>query len=77
MAAFDFPFSSALSHLFHDLDSLIAGAGGRIFLAKDACLRPDVLSTMYPDLASWRSIRAPHDPDHVMQSDLAVRLSVI
>jgi decaprenylphospho-beta-D-ribofuranose 2-oxidase len=77
MAAFDFPFSSALSNLFHDLDLLIAGAGGRIFLAKDACLRPDVLSTMYPDLASWRNIRAPHDPDHVMQSDLAARLSLL
>lgn len=77
MAAFDVAFGSSLSSLFHDLDGLIAGAGGRIFLAKDASVRPDVLPAMYPQLTHWRELRAQYDPEGVMRSDLAERLSLL
>lgn len=77
MAAFDFVFTPALPRLVHELDAIIAEAGGRLFLAKDAFLRPDVLPTMYPDLSSWREVRARHDPAGVMRSDLAQRLDLV
>jgi decaprenylphospho-beta-D-ribofuranose 2-oxidase len=77
MAAFDFAFTPELPALFRELDLLIADAGGRIFLAKDACVRPDVLPSMYPGLERWRETRARYDPDAIMRSDLAERVSLL
>jgi decaprenylphospho-beta-D-ribofuranose 2-oxidase len=77
MAAFDFAFTPAVWPLFGALDALIADAGGRIFLAKDACVRPELLPVMYPQLDAWRTIRGQYDPDAIMRSDLAERLSLL
>lgn len=63
-----------LAAVLRDFDERVAGAGGRIYLAKDACLRPDVFAAMYPRLDEWRRVRDRLDPDGVLQSDLARRL---
>ncbi|MDQ6724695.1 MAG: FAD-binding oxidoreductase [Actinomycetota bacterium] len=76
--AVDFPAAlPGLAAVLDGLDESVAGAGGRVYLAKDARLRPDLLGAMYPDLDRWRSARDRLDPDGVLTSDLGRRLGLV
>ena len=76
--ALDMPGGApGLASLLDTCDEWVAGAGGRVYLAKDGRLRPDVLAAMYPRLTEWRAIRDRHDPDGVWASDLAVRTGLV
>jgi len=66
-----------LPELLDDLDVTVADAGGRVYLAKDSRLAPELLSTMYPRLDEWRAVRATIDPDALIDSDLARRLDLL
>ena len=56
--------------------SMVASAGGRIYLAKDARLRPELMATMYPRLAEFREPAERLDPHRRLQSDLSRRLNL-
>lgn len=65
-----------LAHILWRYDDWVAEAGGRVYLAKDACLRATHMATMYPELSAWRAVRDGLDPRRVYQSDLARRLGL-
>ncbi|MEQ8142306.1 FAD-binding oxidoreductase [Streptomyces sp. OP7] len=73
--ALDIPASlPGLGGFLDELDEEVAGADGRVYLAKDSRLRPELLAAMYPRLDDFRSLRAELDPRGVFTSDLSRRL---
>jgi decaprenylphospho-beta-D-ribofuranose 2-oxidase len=76
--ALDLPASGAtLGPLLDELDREVAAAGGRVYLAKDSRLDPDLVPVMYPRLDEWRAHQHRIDPDGVLRSDLARRLRLV
>jgi decaprenylphospho-beta-D-ribofuranose 2-oxidase len=69
--------SPALGEVLDRLDRDVLDAGGRLYLAKESRMRPELVAPMYPRLDEWRAVRASLDPDGVLQSDLARRLNLL
>ncbi len=65
-----------LPELLRGFDDLVAGAGGRIYLAKDSRMDRGHLGTMYPRLDEWREVQARLDPEGTLRSDMARRLGL-
>jgi decaprenylphospho-beta-D-ribofuranose 2-oxidase len=75
--ALDIPASApGLRPTLDELDDMVAGHGGRVYLTKDVRLRRELLETMYPQLERFRSERAGVDPDGILRSDLGARLGL-
>jgi decaprenylphospho-beta-D-ribofuranose 2-oxidase len=75
--ALDIPVAMhGLADFLDRLDEEVALAGGRLYLAKDARMRPELLPAMYPRLDDFRALRARLDPRGVFTSDLARRLAL-
>jgi decaprenylphospho-beta-D-ribofuranose 2-oxidase len=75
--AVDIPAAAPGLHAALDeLDELVASAGGRVYLSKDARLGREALGAMYPELDRFHAQRASVDPEGVLRSDLALRLGL-
>jgi decaprenylphospho-beta-D-ribofuranose 2-oxidase len=75
--AVDLPAGApGLGPALDELDELLAGCGGRVYLTKDVRLRRDVLPAMYPQLDRFHAQRTKVDPHGVLRSDLARRLGL-
>ncbi|KQT53916.1 MULTISPECIES: FAD-binding oxidoreductase [unclassified Aureimonas] len=72
--ALDFPARRGTPDLMRRLERLTLDHGGRIYLAKDACLSPQGFRRMYPGHPRFREIVEAVDPKGVFASDLSRRL---
>jgi decaprenylphospho-beta-D-ribofuranose 2-oxidase len=76
--ALDIPVSGdAMFALLDRLDEIVVQAGGRVYLGKDARLKPQHLAAMYPQLPAWRRIKQAVDPEGRFSSDLARRVGLV
>ncbi len=59
------------------IDQIVLRAGGRVYLAKDACMRPEVFVEMYPHLERFKAVKASVDPEQRYASSQARRLGIV
>ncbi|MEE8160892.1 MAG: FAD-binding oxidoreductase [Acidobacteriota bacterium] len=75
--ALDIPMLGAsLLSLLHELDQWVIRQGGRVYLAKDACLSAEAFREMYPRFSQWQRIKTEMDPQNLFSSDLSRRLGI-
>jgi len=75
--ALDLPNAGASTvQLLDELDEVVLKYGGRVYLAKDACMKRESFERMYPDLPKFKQIKANLDPRNRFSSSLARRLGI-
>lgn len=76
--ALDFPVSPELFPFLTELDQKVQQAGGRIYLAKDARMSPEIFASTYGEkLSTFQKILARLLPGKSFQSALSQRLQLI
>ena len=74
--ALDLPLTRGLLPFLDELDVIVTGAGGRIYLAKDARQSRATFEAGYGNLQRFRDIRSTYDPNGRIRSHLATRLGI-
>lgn len=73
----DLPVKDSSLFTFLDrLDEIVMRYRGRVYLAKDARLKPEAFRAMYPQFDDWLAIKKRIDPNGRFDSDLARRLEM-
>ncbi|CCQ75461.1 FAD-binding oxidoreductase [Magnetospira sp. QH-2] len=62
--------------MLDDFDALTAKAGGRVYLAKDSRLVPELIDEMYPRRRQWAETLDQFDPRHIFESNMSRRLNL-
>ncbi len=72
--ALDFPVRKGLFAFCDELDQIVLKYGGRLYMSKDARMKPDVLAKGYATLDEFKSIVKKYDPEHKFLSTQSERL---
>ncbi|HLI30566.1 MAG TPA: FAD-binding oxidoreductase [Terriglobia bacterium] len=75
--ALDIPYESGLGSFLHELDDIVVGYGGRIYLAKDALQEPRTFAAGYQRLQRFQAIKKNLDPRGIFSSSLERRLKIV
>ncbi len=70
--ALDFPVRKGLFEFLDELDKIVLRYGGRLYMSKDARMKPDILEAGYPYLTEFKMIVEKYNPSgkiHSIQSD--------
>jgi FAD/FMN-containing dehydrogenase len=72
--ALDFPVRDGLFEFCDELDRIVLKYGGRIYMSKDARMKPEVMTAGYPGLDEFKAIVKKYDPEHKFLSVQSERL---
>ncbi|MCV9389468.1 FAD-binding oxidoreductase [Reichenbachiella ulvae] len=75
--ALDFPIKPGLFEFLDELDEIVASYGGRIYLSKDARMRPNIFKDNYPNAKKFEQIVKEVNPKGKVNSDLGRRLEIV
>ncbi len=73
--AIDFPIRKGVFEFLNELDEILLKHGGRIYLTKDARMKPEMLKN-YPELEKFKSIIKKYDPEGKIRSIQSDRLQL-
>jgi hypothetical protein len=72
--ALDFPVRKGLFKFLDELDEIVLQFGGRLYMSKDARMKPEVLFRGYPRLEQFKSIVHKYNPSAKLSSVQSERL---
>lgn len=74
--AMDFPNKKDTIRLLHQLEDITVAHQGRLYFAKDACMRSEHLESMYPNISAFRDALVKYDAVHRWESRLSKRVGI-
>lgn len=74
--ALDFPIRKGLFSFLDELDEIVLRLGGRLYLSKDARMKPELFWQGYPQAQKFVDIVKKYNPDGKFNSLLAERLNI-
>lgn len=75
--ALDFPVTPGLFPFLDELDKLVETYGGRIYLSKDARMKPDFFEKTYSRLQEFKDVIKKYNPQGKISTMQANRLNII
>ena len=75
--ALDFPVRKGLFSFLDELDDIVLKNNGRIYLSKDARMKPEIFWSTYPKVTEFMSVVKKYNPEFKMASSQAQRLNFI
>lgn len=74
--AMDFPVRKGLFDFLDELDQVVLKYKGRLYMSKDARMKPEMLEKGYPRLEEFKSIVKKYNPDYKFRSVQSDRLQL-
>ena len=72
--ALDFPVREGLFTFLDELDAIVLANGGRLYMSKDARMKPDVLFSGYPRIEEFLAVIRKYNPGNKIRSLQSERL---